>query len=133
MLIVISPHTALCIDDPGTRRIVSTRFSQITAGETYDYDRHGELIVVEVGDTVSQLEAEVGCPILNDYDGACFGEPGFSPVFEAIEEHAACYEVVAILSDDGFGVAMFVPKQPGIDAELLAMCAAHATPAPDLG
>ena len=45
------------------------------------------------------------------YEVTRFGDPEFSPVFEAIEEHAGRYEIVAILTDDGFGVAIFVPKQ----------------------
>ena len=47
-------------------------------------------------------------------------------MFEAIEEHAGCYEIVAILTDDGFGVALFVPKQPGVDSNC-SRCA-RATP-----
>ena len=130
MLIVTSPQIARGIADPDVRRLVCTRFHQITDGEVYDYDRHGELIVVEPGDSVAALEEESGCSILeNPYDGTHFGDAEFSPVFEAIEEHAGCYEIVAILTDDGFGVALFVPKRPGIDASLLALCARHAQPA----
>jgi hypothetical protein len=136
VLIVNSPEVALSISDRDVRGVVWTRFHQITEGEVYDYDRHGELIVVEPGDTVAQLEEESGCPILSDYDGARFGDPEFSPVFEAIEDHAGrenvragCYEIVAVVNDDGFGIAIFVPKQPGIDADLIAMCAKHSQPA----
>jgi hypothetical protein len=130
MLIVTSPQIAMGITDPDVRRLVWTRFHQITAGQAYDYDRHGELLVVEPGDSVAALEEESGCPILyNPFDGTRFGDPGFAPMFEAIEEHPGCFEVVAILNDDGFGVALFVPKQPGIDPELLGMCARHAQPA----
>jgi hypothetical protein len=130
MLIVTSPQVALSIEDPDVRRLVSMRLHQICGGEVYDYDRHGELIVVEPGDTLAALEEESGCPILhNPFEGTRFGDPDFSPMFEAIEEHPGCYEIVAILNDEGFGVALFVPMRPGIDAELLAMCAAHSTPA----
>src|SRR5687767_7571846 len=121
MLIVTSPQVAMGIADPDVRQLVWTRFNQITDGEVYDYDRHGELLVVEPGDTVAALEEESGCPILhNPFDDTRFGDPDFSPMFEAIEEHPGCYEIVAILNDDGFGIALFVPaKQPGIDPDLL--------------
>ena len=130
MLIVTSPQATLRIADPDVRRLVWTRFNQITDGEAYDYDRHGEMIVVEPGDTVAALEEESGCPSLtNPYEDTRFGDPGFTPVFEAIEDQVCCYEVVAILNDDGFGIALIVPKEPGIDPSLLAMCAKHSQPA----
>jgi hypothetical protein len=37
--------------------------------------------------------------------------------------------LVLILSDDGAGVTFFIPKSPGIDTELLSMCATFAVPA----
>lgn len=122
----------MSIADPDVRRLVLTRFNQICAGEPYDYDRHGEVIVVEPGDTVAALEEEGGCPILyNPFDDSSFGDPEFSPMFEALEEHPGCYEIVTILNDDGFGIAVFVPKHPDIDADLLAMCARYAVQAVD--
>ena len=129
MIIVTSPQIAVGIPGRDLRRLVFQRFHQICAGEPYDYDRHGELIVVEPGDSVAALEEQIGFPILHDFSGARFGDSDFSPVFEAIEDHEGCYEIVAILNDDGFGVALFVPKRPNIDRELRAMCARHAQPA----
>ena len=88
------------------------------------------MIVVEPGDTVAALEEECGCPILrNLFDEVRFGEPGYAPSFEHLEDHGQCYEMVFILSDDGSGVSVFVPKVKGIDAELLKLCAAYAAPA----
>jgi len=133
MLIVTSPQVALSIANPCVRSLVATRFHQVTNAAPYDVDIHGEFIVVEVGDTVADLERAVGCSILeNPFDGTRFGEPGFSPIFEDLSNHPGCFEVVILFSDSGAGEILFVPKQPGIDAELLAMCAAHATPAPAL-
>jgi hypothetical protein len=130
MVLITSPEVALNIEHPDIRRLVWMRFHQITAGEVYDHDRHGELIVVEPGDSVATLEEASGCPILhNPYEKTRFGEPGFSPVFEAIDEHATCFEIVVILNDDGFGVAMFVPKHHDVDADLLSMCAEFSVPA----
>src|SRR5687768_11269573 len=129
MLVVTSPEVALGIEDPDVRRLVWKRFHQITEGEVYDYDRHGQLVLIQEGDRVADLEEKIGCPILHDFAGARFGDADFSPVFEAIEDHPGCYEIVAILNDDGFGVALFVPKGPNIDRELRAMCARHAQPA----
>jgi hypothetical protein len=83
------------------------------------------MIVVEPGDEIAALERESGCPILHELFGeARFGDPEFSPATEALEEHASCYELVFIFSDEGAGVLIFVPKVDGVAPELLAMCAA---------
>jgi hypothetical protein len=131
MIVLRDPASASSIGDPAIRNLVQQRFAEILAGETYDYDRHGYMIVVEAGDSAEALEKESGCPILHNlFDDARFGDPGFAPSFEALEEHAGCWEMVFILNDEGFGVAVFIPKSEGIDAELSAMCALYAVPAP---
>lgn len=133
MLILRDPELASRIADPDISRLVQDRFTQICAAEPYDCDRHGYMIVVEPGDTVSELEAESGCPILSDIFGDMhYGDPDFTPPVEALEEHADCYELVFVLNDDGSGVLLFVPKIDGIDPELLSMCAKYAVPAAEV-
>ncbi len=117
------------ITDPDIRAIVNQRFSLICAGEPYDYDCHGYMIVVEAGDSVESLESETGCCILNNFfDDTKFGDADFTPSFEALEEHSNCYEIVFVLNDEGFGIAIFIPKLLGMNAELLAMCSEYAIP-----
>ena len=124
-----NPSMAQKIQHPDVRALVERRYSEICAGEAYDYDRHGYMIVVEPGDTGEALEKESGCAILHTFfDDSRFGDPGFLPTCEWLEEHAYCYEMVFILNDDGFGIDIFVPKTEGVDAELLAMCAQYAVP-----
>ena len=133
MLILRDPAMARSITDPDIRALVQQRFREICAGEPYDYDQHGYTIVVEPGDSVDALEEESSCPILrNLFDKTRFGDPDFAPSCEALEEHPTCYEMVFILNDDGFGISIFIPKTKGIDADLLAMCAMYAEPAPAL-
>jgi hypothetical protein len=38
----------------------------MTDGEDYDPDLHGPVVVIELGDTVEQLERDLGCSILQD-------------------------------------------------------------------
>ncbi|BBJ23083.1 hypothetical protein [Candidatus Nitrotoga sp. AM1P] len=129
MIILRNPAAAKNIANPDIRSIVEQRYSEICAGEAYDYDLHGYMIVVEPGDSVAALEKKCSCPILHNYfDDACFGDPEFSPSFEALEDHANCYEMVFILNDDGFGISIFIPKTESININLLAMCAQYATP-----
>lgn len=131
MLVLRNPASAGSIANPDIRHLVELRFAQVCAGEAYDYDQHGYMIVVESGDSVESLERECNCPLLHD-DDTSFGHPDFTPSCEVLEEHPGCYEMVFILSDSGFGIALFIPKTEGVDPELLSMCAAFATPAPDL-
>lgn len=133
MRVLRDPALAACILDPGLRQLVQQRFIDLCAGEDYESDVHGYLIVVEPGDRVAALEEESGCPILRNLVGtARFGEAEFSPCFEVLEEHPSCYEMVFVPSDGDFGIVIFIPKREGIDAELLAMCAQYAVPAPEL-
>ncbi len=130
MLVLNDPHLVNRIPDPSIRELIRQRFSEIRAGEPYDPDLHGYMVVVEPGNSVEALEQEIDFPILrNSFDDTCYGEPDFTPSFEALEEHDSCYEVVFIFNDEGFGVGIFIPKQQGVDGELLAMCAEYAVPA----
>ncbi len=131
MLVLRNPSIASSIADNGIRELVEQRFKDICDGEKYEADLHGFMIVVEPDDPVDVLEAESGCPILRSYIGtARYGDPDFRPVFECLDEHDTCYEMVFVPGDGDFGVVIFIPKHPGIDAELLALCAEYATPAP---
>jgi hypothetical protein len=133
VLVLRSPESAGLIADPDVRNLVELRFAQVCAGEAYDPDRHGYMIVVEPGDGAEEIEKESGCPLLHDLFGEVrFGEPDFAPAAEAIEEHASCHELVFVLNDDGYGIEIFVPKVNGIDPQLLALCAQFAVPAPEL-
>ena len=70
-------------------------------------------IVVEPGDSVEAIDDALGFPILN--------RP-----FELLADHADWYEMVFVLSDDGYGIEVFISKAPGVDPGLLAMCATHS-------
>lgn len=115
------------IADPLLRDLIEQRILEISDGGSWDSTLYGYFIVVEPGDSVAALEAESGCCLLTGrFTDAHFGESGFVPSFEFIEEHANCYEGVWILSDDGFGVVILIPKAAGIDPELMSMCVTYA-------
>ena len=135
MIVLRDPAATSQITDPYIHELVSLRWSQILAGEPYDYDRHGYMVIVEPGDTVEQLEQEIGLPILHGlFDDVPFGDPDFTPCFEILEEHTyenavRIYEMVFISNDDGFATTVFVPAIEGVPEDLLAMCRSFATPA----
>ena len=130
MIVLRDPKAVTSISDADIRSLVAQRFAEVWPDETYDPNLDGYMIVVEPGDSVDALEKESGCHILYSLiGGARFGNPDFSTSFEFLDEHACCYEMAFVLSDDGYGIEIFIPKIAGIDAELLAMCAQYATPA----
>ena len=119
MLILRGPAAASQIVQPAIRKLVEQRFAQVCAGEAYDYDVHGYMVVCEAGESVEQLEAEIGCPI--DF-------------YEALEVHHdeqgnIFYEILFILNDSGFAVTAFVPEIEGQDAGLLALLRSEVEPA----
>lgn len=89
----------------------------------------GELvtfIVVQSGDSVEQIDAALGFDILsNRFDMTTFGSASFTPSWDGLAEHAGWFDLIYVLSDDGFGIVVYVPK---VDAppELLAMCSRYA-------
>ena len=48
MLVLRSPDEAARIADPEIRKLVQLRFAQVCAGEPYDPDRHGYMLVALV-------------------------------------------------------------------------------------
>lgn len=129
MIRIRGPDQTRRISDPTIRRLVEQRLTEICDGEAYDVEIHGEMILVESGDTLASLERETGCWIAtNPFDEARYPDPDFVPVFEYLEEHVQCYELTFLSSDDGAGVCLFIPKSPAIDPEVLVFCAAFAIP-----
>ncbi len=133
MLILRDPAHSQYVTDTDIRRLIEQRFKEISAGEAYDTNRHGYMVVAEPGDTVELLEQETGCGITRDvFDETRYGEADFAPSFEILEEHDACYEMHFDLNDDGAGYTIFIPKAKGIPGGLLALCSEYAVPAAPL-
>jgi hypothetical protein len=113
------------------RSRIEERMAFMAQGEPFDPDLHGLIVVVESGDSLDALSSVIGFDILiSSFTGLRFGEPGFEPTFEVLEESPACYELVFIHGDGDDGIVIFIPKGVEIDPELLAYCQTYATAAP---
>ena len=133
MLTLTDPAATTAIPDADIRNLVDSRLHEITDGEPFDPEIHGVFIVVEAGDSVTDLENVSGCPIVTYPDSHCsFGDPGFMPLFEYLGEHACAFELVFVSGDGDFGIVIFIPKTNGIDPELLAFCRHYAVPAEEV-
>ena len=108
------------VTDPDILKLVKLRHYQL--GD----EMFGSVIIVEAGDTVQDIEQEIGFSILtNLFDNVRYPDPDFVPCFEVLEDHGGCYEMVFIFGDGDDAIEIFIPKQ-GVDNELLAMCSQYA-------
>ena len=108
------------IIDPDILKQVILRLSQLDSILT------APMIIIERGDCLSDIEKELGFPILtNLFDDICYPDPEFMPSCEALADHGGFYEMLFILGDGDDAVEIFIPKN-GVDASLLSMCADFA-------
>ena len=127
MQIIRDPAETALITDPVLRHLVEATIAALSQDEPYDPEVLGYFLIVEPGDTVAELDAQIGFSILaNRWTGIRFDAPGYTQHFEVLEEHAGYFEMVFIVSDDGYSdLEVLIPKR-GVAPELLAMCARYA-------
>ena len=130
-MIVVRDHSTIDkISNLQIRELVQQRINDLD-GESFDSNELGYFLVVESSDALEALSAQLGFDMLrNRFTGIRFNVTGFTPSFEFIEEFRACYDMVFVLDDTGIGVEIFVPKEEGIDPDLIAMCRMYAYKAP---
>lgn len=120
MLILKDPPQRPSTIDNDILKLLTLRLTQLTPTIPH------QMIIVETGDTIEDLETITGCPILtNLFDSLTYPDPYFVPCCEVLEDHGHCYEMVFIFSDGDDTVSLFIPKT-GVDEELLSMCAKYA-------
>ena len=79
------------------------------------------------GDRPEALAGQLGYhPLCSRWDGARFGQTGFSPPFELAEEHGAWYELVIVLGDDGFGLVLGLALQALSASRCIAFLVCHS-------
>lgn len=130
MLIIDSTAAmAVALDqplDPALRRLLTTRRDQLAgAGELGDAAR---FLVVEPRDTLADVEAELGFPIVSGVEeGVCLDAPDAVPCWEWAEHHdGGCLEATFLFSDDGAADVLLVCTGQGIDPDLIALLRHHA-------
>ena len=103
--------------DHRLKRLLTTRTQQLGDGEAH-------FLLIQPGDTPCDIEQELSFSVFqNPVTGDRYGDPDFVPAWEWLEDHGFCFEVVFILTDSGFAHVLLVPRDEGIDADLLALCA----------
>lgn len=130
MQIVRDPADVSSIGDPELRHLIEKTIRDISPDGPYDPAELGYFLIVEPGDSLDTISKQIGFDILcNRWTGIRYDQPGYTQSFECLNEFDSWYEVAFIISDDGFGVDVFVTKSIDVP-ELIAMCKRYATPAP---
>ena len=107
-------------------RLITGYVERLSGYEGCELGQLAQFVVMTRSDTVIELEAALGFSVrINRFTGCRYGDAGYLPSWEVIEEHKFWYEMVYVLGDDGFGIVIFVPKDA--DAELIEMLQ-HYTP-----
>lgn len=109
MEIIRSVAQAATIPDPVLSHLILQRIASIASDEPYDAKLHGIFVTIEVGDTVRDILEQTGLDLL-------------ARCCEIAEQGSVYWSLLYILSDDGYGVELFVPKVEGIDQSLVAIC-----------
>ncbi|MEG8015265.1 hypothetical protein [Sphingomonas sp. 22R3R2A-7] len=109
------------------RSILDQRIIQLTEDGGRDIANFAHFLIVQAGDDDQSVKAELGFSILeNLVDGARYGDLDFEPSWEWIMRHEGWFELVYVLSDDGFGWVVFVQDDDAVDADLLGVCREYA-------
>lgn len=111
--------------NPHLKELLTERVRQL---DIEDLSTTARFVIFQPGDTTDDLDQALGFSVFqNSADGTRYGNPDFSPGWEWIEDHGHCYELVFILTDDGFAHVVFVPRDSGVDGSLLNFCATYAS------
>jgi len=99
--------------DTQLQGLIARRIQDLAEYEDFDLAELLHILVIEPSDALTDVDAELGFSLAD--------RP-----WDVLESHPDWYELTLVLSDDGFGVVLYVPKRPDTDADLLGLCASHA-------
>ncbi len=125
MYIIREPKALPALSHTGIVKILTRRISEQKLSPENQLSDIGEFIIVEPGDTIADLEEASGCAIATDLVGENhYGAPDFVPNHEWLEHHQDehCFEMVFIMTDDGYFTVLLIPDNTGIDPDLLSLC-----------
>jgi hypothetical protein len=102
----------VCAQAKGTELgdLISLRIEELIEYEVNDLSSLIKILVLEPSDVFPTVDAELGFSLL---DRHC----------DAAENHQEWFELTLVLSDDGFGVVIYMPKHVDLDPQLMAYCA----------
>lgn len=116
------------VADPVIREFLAQRIAHMVMDWAPDlWPDFGQLLVLESGDDPVIVET-AGCLRLtgSPFSAARLGEPGFTPLWDFIDDHGSFYEVATIITDAGSFFVILIPKGLGTSPALLRLCEQHS-------
>ena len=107
-LLATHPNTEL-------RALLQAQADRLAEYADYDMEELAMFAILQSGDDLNRIDAALGWSLLDS-------EGSFSHPVELINRHSGWYEAPFILSDDGFGLVLFVPIDERTDSRLLEAC-----------
>jgi hypothetical protein len=101
--------------DPVVGSMLQTQAEALEAYEGYELAELAQFAMVQPNDTTDTIEQSLGWQLLDETGS-------FTRPAELISHQSGWYEVTFILSDDGFGLVLYVPKGERTDCRLLQAC-----------
>lgn len=83
------------------------------------------IVVIQPGDTENQIEAETGFSPVVDLQGLRFGDAGFIPYWDNLQDLGDHYELIQTIGNSGFAFVLLIEQAEGMWPELLALCQQH--------
>jgi hypothetical protein len=102
--------------DQGIKALIHTRLDELVGEENTTMEEVVFFIILDAHDSRSGLESALGTELMT---------PDGFPLWEVIEAHSTCYELVFVLASSGYGALVIAPEQC-THPELLALCREHA-------
>ena len=68
MIKIRSIEAVTSITSQEIRQLIHQRIAEITQGQAYDADVYGEFVIVEVGDTLPEIEAYLGREVVGNFE-----------------------------------------------------------------
>jgi hypothetical protein len=125
MIIIRTAEELWCaLDSPpdlGLRDILEAHYKRLAEYDGYSLAELAIFIVVLPSDTLHDIQEALPGHLL----GVEGGEATFAIQPEIAQQHEGFFELVFVLSDDGFGLVLLVSMAEGTDPTLLAACRRH--------
>jgi hypothetical protein len=102
--------------DQAIKTLIHTRISELRGNEDAPMEEVVFFVILDAQDDRLGLESGLGTELMT---------PEGFPLWEVIEEHHTCYELVIVLSSSGYGALVIAPEQC-THPEILALCRKHA-------
>lgn len=107
---------------PDLLELLRMRIEQLDIPADLDFSDCAQFVVVEPGDEMEAIETAIGFSPLEDRTaGVRYPHSDFTPSWEWVLDHGDWFEAPTILSDDGFGVVLWVKSDSGVPADLLVL------------